>query len=305
MLRWISLFIHWPAQISICVARFLESRGMVEEALEVSTDPDYRFDLAIQLGKLDIAMDIALVAESESKWKQLGELAMSAGMLDMAEDCLKHANDLSGLLLLYSSLGDAEEIAKLASLAKENGKNNVAFACLFMLGKLEDCLQLLVDSNRIPEAALMARSYLPSKVSEIVALWRKDLNKVNQKAAESLADPEEYPNMFEDWQIALEVETKAAETRGTFPPAAEYVNYVDRSHINLVETFKNMKLDVDEHLENGELDHENVEENGEEYVDGQEAIQNEPEEPEEEVAAMDNDSTDGAVLVNGNEADEE
>jgi len=25
----------------------------------------------------------------------------------------------------------------------------------------------------------MARSYLPSKVSEIVALWRKDLNKVS------------------------------------------------------------------------------------------------------------------------------
>lgn len=33
-------------------------------------------------------------------------------------------------------------------------------------------------SNRIPEAALMARSYLPSKVSEIVAIWRRDLNKV-------------------------------------------------------------------------------------------------------------------------------
>lgn len=63
----------------------------------------------------------------------------------MAEDCLKHAKDLSGLLLLYSSLGDADEIEKLASLAKESGKNNVAFACLFMLGKLEDCLQLLVD----------------------------------------------------------------------------------------------------------------------------------------------------------------
>jgi coatomer subunit beta' len=33
-------------------------------------------------------------------------------------------------------------------------------------------------SNRIPEAALMARSYLPSKVPEIVALWKKDLQKV-------------------------------------------------------------------------------------------------------------------------------
>ncbi|GKD01785.1 hypothetical protein Tco_1172059 [Tanacetum coccineum] len=38
---------------------------------------------------------------------------------------------------------------------------------------------MLVDSNRIPEVALMARSYLPSKVSKIVALWRKDLKKVN------------------------------------------------------------------------------------------------------------------------------
>ncbi|XP_024979157.1 coatomer subunit beta'-1-like [Cynara cardunculus var. scolymus] len=285
------------------VARFLESRGMIEEALEVATDPDYRFELAIQLGKLDIAKDIALVAENESKWKQLGELAMSAGLLDMAEDCLKHANDLSGLLLLYSSLGDAEEIAKLASLAKENGKNNVAFACLFMLGKLEDCLQLLVDSNRIPEAALMARSYLPSKVSEIVAIWRKDLNKVNQKAADSLADPEEYPNMFEDWQVALEVEARAAETRGSYPPAAEYVNYVDRPHVNLVEAFRNMQLDIEEPLENGGLDHEGLEQNGKvgEFVDSQEVIQNEGQKD----VAIDNDSTDGAVLVNGNEADEE
>jgi coatomer subunit beta' len=63
----------------------------------------------------------------------------------MAEHCLTQAMDLSGLLLLYSALGDAEGITKLASLAKEQGKNNVAFLCFFMLGKLEDCLQLLVD----------------------------------------------------------------------------------------------------------------------------------------------------------------
>ena len=36
---------------------------------------------------------------------------------------------------------------------------------------------------------------------------------VNQKASESLADPEEYPNMFDDWQVALAVEGKVAETR--------------------------------------------------------------------------------------------
>jgi len=36
---------------------------------------------------------------------------------------------------------------------------------------------------------------------------------VNSKAAESLADPEEYPNLFEDWHVALSVEAKAVETR--------------------------------------------------------------------------------------------
>ncbi len=34
------------------VARFLESRGMLEDALEIATDPDYKFDLAVQLGRL-------------------------------------------------------------------------------------------------------------------------------------------------------------------------------------------------------------------------------------------------------------
>lgn len=36
---------------------------------------------------------------------------------------------------------------------------------------------------------------------------------VSPKAAESLADPEEYPNLFEDWQVAVAVESKAVETR--------------------------------------------------------------------------------------------
>lgn len=44
-------------------------------------------------------------------------------------------------------------------------------------------------------------------------IWLHYDLQINQKAAESLADPEEYANMFEEWQIALAVETKAAETR--------------------------------------------------------------------------------------------
>ena len=63
------------------MARFLDGRGLTEEALEVATDTDYRFELAVQLGKLDLALDIAEEADSESKWRQLAELALSSGRL--------------------------------------------------------------------------------------------------------------------------------------------------------------------------------------------------------------------------------
>lgn len=302
-----------PPEHHNSVARFLESRGMLEDALELATDPDYKFNLAIQLGRLEIAKEIATQAQSESKWKQLAELAMSIGQLELAEDCLLNGMDLSGLLLLYSSIGDAQGILKLSSLAKEQGKSNVAFLCLFTLGKLEECIQLLLESNRIPEAALMARSYLPSKVSEIVAIWRNDLSKVSKKAADSLADPEEYPNLFEDWQVYVSLESEAAKNRGNYPPAELYPVYAEKSTTNLLDRFKSMQIDGNEDLtENGEGDHEheheetkeNGENQGQEAVIEEETVENQENQGQGAVVEEDANSTNGIVIVNTNEDEE-
>lgn len=65
--------------------------------------------------------------------------------LDVAEECLLHAKDLSGLLLLYSAVGDAEGLEKLTASAREDGKNNVAFVSLFLLGKVEESIELLIE----------------------------------------------------------------------------------------------------------------------------------------------------------------
>ncbi len=40
----------------------------------------------------------------------------------------------------------------------------------------------------------------------MVKLWREDLGKVNQKAAEALADPAQYKNLFPNMDAALEAE---------------------------------------------------------------------------------------------------
>ena len=43
------------------VAKFLETQDMPDLALQVATDPDHRFDLAVQLGDFDIALDLSLI----------------------------------------------------------------------------------------------------------------------------------------------------------------------------------------------------------------------------------------------------
>lgn len=52
----------------------------------------------------------------------------------------------------------------------------------------------------------MARSYAPSRVSGLLALWKEDLSKTNPKIAQSLADPAEYPNLFEEFEESLKAE---------------------------------------------------------------------------------------------------
>ena len=208
-----------PREQHNSVAKFLESRGQVADALRVATDPDYKFELAVQLGELGIAREIVEheeMAAGEMKWKQLGELAMAGGDIELAGACLAKSGDLSGQLLLCSAVSSPERLASLAEAAREKGKNNVAFVCLFLLGEIDNCIDLLCDTGRVPEAAFMARTYAPSRVSQVVALWKADLARVNKKAAEALADPAEYKNLFPDFDEALRLE-QGARARAAAP----------------------------------------------------------------------------------------
>ena len=100
-----------PVESLQMVAKFLESQGRKELALELATDVDYKFELAIQLSRLDVAYEIAAKKHADgidvtSKWRQLADLALAACKIELAEECMVNAGDLAGLLLLYSSMGE-------------------------------------------------------------------------------------------------------------------------------------------------------------------------------------------------------
>ncbi|XP_047351448.1 coatomer subunit beta' isoform X1 [Vespa velutina] len=195
-----------PKEHRTRVAHFLEKQGFKEQALAVSTDPDHRFELALALGDLKTAHSLAKEANSQQKWRQLASLATQKGKLCLAQDCLHQAQDFGGLLLLATSTGNASMIEKLGADADEMGKNNISFLSNFILGDIDKCIEILLKTNKIPEAAFFARTYAPSKISSIVQLWKEKLSAVSEKAGQSLADPEQYENLFPGYREALKVE---------------------------------------------------------------------------------------------------
>lgn len=48
-------------------------------------------------------------------------------------------------------------------------------------------------------------------------MWKEDLAKVNKKAADSLADPSEYENLFPEFQEALQAEQVRLTDFSQFP----------------------------------------------------------------------------------------
>merc|ERR1712004_146538 len=211
-----------PKEQRTRVAHFLEKQGFKKQALAVSSDPEHRFELAVQLGDLKIAYDLATEAQSEEKWKQLADLATAKSQFVLAQECLHRAQDFGGLLLLATSSGNADMVAKLGETASEAGKNNVAFLSYFLLGDLEKCLEILIASNRIPEAAFFARTYLPSEISRVLPQWKEQLAKVSEKAGQSLADPVEYTNLFPNFNKSLEAEQILGKERKRKMPASMY-----------------------------------------------------------------------------------
>jgi coatomer subunit beta' len=227
------------------VARFLESQDLKQLALEVSVDDDQRFELALHLGKLDICTEIAHASASQQKFRIVGDAALKAWKFSLAEECLKQADDLSGLLLLYQASGNAAGMLSVANLAAEKGLNNIAFTCFLQLGMVDRCIDVLTDADRIAEATLFARSYAPSQMPRLVQRWKMVLKKQNRHGiAELLADPLVDEDLFPNYKESLQAEQVAKQKTVEDRSSVEYSMHKHEIHKDLIA--ESVTTDVEE-----------------------------------------------------------
>ncbi|KCV71146.1 hypothetical protein H696_02096 [Fonticula alba] len=108
----------------------------------------------------------------------------------LAEKALMRAGDLPGLLMYYNACGNEEGLRKVARLAEEAESTNVAFAANWVTHNLVDCAQILLDTGREAEAAMLARTYRPDLVDHCLDHWKSVLSITHPRVAGSLARPD-------------------------------------------------------------------------------------------------------------------
>ena len=199
------------------IARFLEDQGMKEKALEVTQDQQHRFDLALDLEELDIAVGIARERNYEPSWKTVGDAALKKANFPLAEECFANARDLGSLLLLYTAIGNHKGLKEIATQSEEQAAHNIAFTCLWSVGDVDGCIDLLIRANRVAEAVLFSKTYKPSRCREIVLQWKGTLEKSGKtKVSRALAVPpdptggeDDGNTTFPSWDEYLEAEKKS------------------------------------------------------------------------------------------------
>lgn len=191
------------------LARFLEGQGHKELALEIATDPEHKFELALSLHQIDIAVELAREADVEHKWKTVGDAALTLWDIALAAECFTNAKDLGSLLLLHSSTCDRNGLKALAEQAGVAGQHNVAFSCLWQLGDVDGCIDVLASTGRAAEAVLFAQTYKPSAAPQTVGLWKDALKKEKKgRVANIIGVPGEDEDLFPEWEEYLKLETE-------------------------------------------------------------------------------------------------
>lgn len=81
----------------------------------------------------------------------------------------------------------------MAENAVKAGKFNVAFEAYFLLQSVDKCIEVLVKSKRVAEAAIFAQAYAPSAMPALIKQWGVHLQEQGLQYS-----PEDLPSINAD-----------------------------------------------------------------------------------------------------------
>lgn len=182
------------------IIAYLQKKGYPEIALHFVRDDKTRFELALECGNLDVALETAKSMNKPELWAKLGAEALQHGNYKIVESAYQRTKKMDKLSFLYLLQGNETNLRKMLEISRLQNDPLMRFQNAVYLGDIEERIQLLQDVGQIPLAYMTAKSHgLTEKAEAILAAAGKTEADIElPEVPEQLATPAKPVTSLED-----------------------------------------------------------------------------------------------------------
>jgi coatomer protein complex subunit alpha (xenin) len=141
------------------IIAYLQKKGYPEIALQFVKDPKTRFDLAIESGNIDAALEMAKAIDMEQYWNKLGMEALRQGNHNVVEFVYQKTKNFDKLSFLYLVTGNSDKLKKMVRIAEARNDPTSRFQNALYAGDIADQVQTLRESGQLSLAWLSAQTH--------------------------------------------------------------------------------------------------------------------------------------------------
>ncbi|VBB81404.1 Putative coatomer subunit alpha [Podospora comata] len=141
------------------IISYLQKKGYPEIALQFVQDPTTRFELAIECGNLEVAVEMAKQLDRPKLWARLSAEALAHGNHSIVEMCYQKLKQFDKLSFLYLTTGDEAKLTRMAKIAEHRGDFGSRFQNALYLGEVEDRIQMFKEIDLYPLAYATAKAH--------------------------------------------------------------------------------------------------------------------------------------------------
>lgn len=139
------------------IISYLQKKGYPEIALQFVEDSETRFDLSLQCGNLEVALEEAKKLNNKVTWERLSEEALNQGNLDIVEFAYQQLHDFDKLSFLYLTKGDSDRLGRMAAIAESQGHVSSLIQNSLYNNDIKKRCQVYIQGGMLPLAYTLAK----------------------------------------------------------------------------------------------------------------------------------------------------
>ncbi|KAI8980488.1 coatomer protein alpha subunit [Pilobolus umbonatus] len=156
------------------IIAYLQKKGYPEIALHFVRDDKTRFELALECGNLEVALETAKAMNKPDYWTKLSAEALRHGNYKIVELCYQRTKKMDKLSFLYLLEGNDTNLRRMLEIAQLQKDPMLRFQNSIYLGDVKERIQLMKDMGQLPLAYLTAKTHgLVEEAESILKLANK------------------------------------------------------------------------------------------------------------------------------------